>query len=199
MKIMKKILLLGDSIRMDYQDYVKQKLLGKAIVYFPNDNGCFVQWQLRYYSDWYRAVMKNVAPDIIHFNSGLWDVLRLSNEEQCFNNLETYINGIDRLIERMIYFSPKAQLIFATTTSVIEPGFSEGPEVAVRNNSDIELYNSEIVKFLKQKWGGISIDDLHRISVNMPMEARSDDVHFDTLLGKQLLGDKVVESINSFL
>ena len=43
---MKKILLLGDSIRMGYDDFVREKLDRTAEVYFPDDNGRFVQYTL---------------------------------------------------------------------------------------------------------------------------------------------------------
>ena len=34
-----KILLLGDSIRMGYGEFVREILNGKAEVFYPNDNG----------------------------------------------------------------------------------------------------------------------------------------------------------------
>ena len=49
---MKKVLLLGDSIRQGYQEYVKYTLRDVADVYYPNDNGKFCQLTLRYFHDW---------------------------------------------------------------------------------------------------------------------------------------------------
>ena len=40
---MKKVVLLGDSIRMNYCKYVKSKLEGIAEVYYPDDNCRFAQ------------------------------------------------------------------------------------------------------------------------------------------------------------
>ena len=79
----KKVLLLGDSIRQGYQEYVKEHLKDVADVYYPNDNGRYCQMTLRYFHDWARILSDNWSFDfeIIHFNSGLWDILRLSNED----------------------------------------------------------------------------------------------------------------------
>ena len=44
---MKKVLLLGDSIRMGYDDYVKEELDGKCeVVYDAEDNGRFAAYTL---------------------------------------------------------------------------------------------------------------------------------------------------------
>ncbi len=41
---MKKLILLGDSIRMGYAAYVKEKLAGAAEVLFPEENCRFAQY-----------------------------------------------------------------------------------------------------------------------------------------------------------
>lgn len=44
---MKKVLLLGDSIRMGYDDYVKELLDGKCeVIYDHDDNGRFAAYTL---------------------------------------------------------------------------------------------------------------------------------------------------------
>ena len=53
---MKKVLLLGDSIRMGYDKYVKSALEGAAEVYYPDENARFVQYVLRYASNWKKTL-----------------------------------------------------------------------------------------------------------------------------------------------
>ena len=67
---MKNILLLGDSIRQNYQEYVRENLYGVAEVYYPNDNGRFCQFTLRYLHEWVLSLSKHgeIAFDIVHFN-----------------------------------------------------------------------------------------------------------------------------------
>ena len=48
---MKKIILIGDSIRLGYDKYVKDALEGVAEVYYPNDSARFSEYTLRYLSE----------------------------------------------------------------------------------------------------------------------------------------------------
>ena len=196
---MKTVLLLGDSIRQNYELYVKQALKNQAYVYYPNDNCMFTQFTLRYLHDWYRAVLTGRLPDIVHFNCGLWDVLRLSNEEITFNDLETYIINLSRIVERILFLSPEAEILFATTTPVQEPGFTPGQNYGCRKNLDIIRFNEAAVQMFSDKRYSnnktVMIDDLYRVAVSLPKEAYSDNVHYDTELGMSRLGDAVVESL----
>ena len=49
---MKKILLLGDSIRMGYDKYVRESLDGVAEVYYDDENSRFAAYILRYLQGW---------------------------------------------------------------------------------------------------------------------------------------------------
>lgn len=194
---MKNILLLGDSIRQNYQNYVKEKLADVAQVRFPNDNGKFCQLTLRYVYEWIRALRVDGQDfDIVHFNCGLWDVLRLSNEDRTFTDKEQYAELLLRIVDRIRYCCPKAKIIFALSTSVIEPGFEPGEAVASRRNLDIQEFN-EIAK--QSLMGKVDyINDLWEISVKLPKEAHSDDVHYETKIGIAALGGKVTETLRMF-
>lgn len=192
---MKTFLLLGDSIRQNYQQYVKSKLAGKANVLYPNDNGRFCQYTLRYIYDWVRSLTDGHGEivDVVHFNCGLWDILRLSNEDCPFTSEEQYRELLLRIYQRGCYACPNAKFIFALTTSVIEPGFTPGLAVGQRLNADIERYNEIAVKLFEPL--GVGIDDLWTISRKLPQEAHSDDVHFETELGISVLGEKVIHDL----
>lgn len=196
---MKKVLLLGDSIRQNYQQYVREHLEGKAEVFYPDDNGRFCSFTLRHLHDYVRIFTagdrKNF--DIIHFNFGLWDVLRLSNEERTFTSRQEYGELLVRLCSRMEYLCPGAKKIFALTTSVVEPGFGPGDSMGKRCNVDIEQFNHIAQAVLRTKVD--SINDLWKVSMDMPKFARSDNVHFQTELGVERLGRKVVESISAYV
>jgi hypothetical protein len=61
---MKKILLLGDSIRQSYQSLVKEILSGKADVVWPEDNCRFAKYTLWYVNMWTDQFGKpDIAPD----------------------------------------------------------------------------------------------------------------------------------------
>lgn len=195
---MKNILLLGDSIRQNYQEYVKEKLAGTANVYYPNDNGRFCQFTLRYLHEWVKALSKDgqINFDIVHFNCGLWDILRLSNEDFPFTEENQYAGLLKRIVMRIKYLCPEATILFALTTEVIEPGFEPGVGVGQRKNADIRRYN-EIARAVFDELG-IEINDLWSISRKLSAEAHSDMVHFETELGIQALGDQVVSCLKKF-
>ena len=195
---MKNILLLGDSIRQNYQEYVKKCLQGKADVYYPNDNGRFCQYTLRYLHEWIGALSRHgeIAFDIVHFNCGLWDILRLSNEEKPFTDEMLYEELLRRIVDRIKYLCPKAYLIFALTTKVIEPGFEPGIMVGERRNADIERYN-EIAKSVCADMR-IAVNDLWSVSDCISEKAHSDLVHFDTDMGIHALGTQVAECLKQY-
>ena len=196
---MKDILLLGDSIRQNYQDYVQKQLRSIANVYYTDDNGKFGYYTLRYLHEWIRALSKfnEIEFDIVHFNCGLWDILRLSSENRTFTAKEEYREILKRIVERIRFLCPKAKIVFALTTEVIEPGFESGIGVGERKNADIRIFNSvalEVCKELK-----IVVDDLWNISRALPQEAHSDMVHYDTDIGIKALGNQVVNCLRSVL
>lgn len=192
---MKNILLLGDSIRQNYQEYVRERLQGTAEVYYPNDNGRFCQFTLRYLHEWIQALSGHgkIEFDIIHFNCGLWDILRLSNEDQPFTGEAEYAELLKRIVRRIQYLCPKAYIIFALTTEVIEPGFEPGADIGERRNADIRKYNEIAQKVFRNL--NIEIDDLWSVSRDLPEEAHSDLVHFETESGIRGLGDQVVRCL----
>lgn len=76
--IMKNILLLGDSIRQGYESFARDKLQGRANVFFPMENGRFAQYTLRALSEWKESLALPQI-DIVHWNNGLWDTVHLND------------------------------------------------------------------------------------------------------------------------
>lgn len=146
---MKKILLIGDSIRMSYQQLVSEKLKGIAEVVGPQDNCRFAKYTLWYIQEWLATFGK---PDIIHWNNGIWDVFFLNKEMGIFTPVDEYKIYIKRVLEELRRTGAK-KIIWATTTPVREG--------APCKNSDIDLYNAEANKIMKVE--NIDINDLNKI------------------------------------
>ena len=72
---MKKVVLLGDSIRMGYGSYVKKafELAGTAQVFFPGENCRFSGYVLRNVGPWKAEMACGSDVDLVHWNAGLWD------------------------------------------------------------------------------------------------------------------------------
>ena len=187
---MKKIILIGDSIRLGYDKYVKDALSGVAEVYYPNDSARFSQYTLRYLSDWKHDTGWGDDIDLVHWNTGLWDVLEINGEEP-ISNPHQYGETIGKIERQIGILFPNAVQIFATNTSVIEEKY--GP-TRKRHNSTIEQYNRIAVETLSDT--GCRINDLYTRTQNAPLEIRNGDpTHFYTPEGTKLIGDRVLSYI----
>ena len=96
---MKNLLLIGDSIRMGYDKSVKKTLDGRANVIFPDDNCRFASYLLRHFHE-YLGEVNGEDIDVIHWNVGLWDTLRLFDEEP-HTPIDIYTYYIERICIRI--------------------------------------------------------------------------------------------------
>ena len=187
---MKKIILIGDSIRMGYDKYVKDALCGIAEVYYPDDSARFSEYTLRYLSDWKHDNGWGDDIDLVHWNTGLWDVLEMYGEAP-ISNPQQYGETIGKIERQIKLLFPKAKQIFATSTSVIEEKYGSDRK---RHNSVIEQYNKIAVDVLSGT--ECKINDLYSLTKNAPLEIRAGDpTHFYTPEGTKLIGNRVVSYI----
>ena len=64
------VVLIGDSIRMGYQDTVRQELQDIAEVWMPDQNGGNSENMLNHMDEW----ILDRTPDVVHLNCGLHDI-----------------------------------------------------------------------------------------------------------------------------
>ena len=185
---MKNILLIGDSIRMGYDKAIKKSLEGVAKVYFPEENCRFASYVLRYLHE-YQELVKEGSVDILHWNTGLWDCLRLFEEEP-HTPIEVYSYYIDRICQRILKLFPDAKIIFATSTSVQSEKMSKDFK---RYNEEIEKYNDAAISIVKKY--GFVVNDLYTVSTSLPDDAHSDPVHYYTPMGTEAFANKVLSYI----
>jgi len=186
---MKKIVLIGDSIRMGYDKYVRDALQGTAQVYYPTDNCRFVEYILRYAHVWQQEGEWGDDADLVHWNAGLWDVLELYGDGP-LSPLPYYVESVLRIDKRLRTLFPKAKIVFATSTPVDEKGNT--PTFA-RHNEVIRQFNAAAVEALSST--DTIIDDLYAVAERFPAEYRSDVVHFYTPQATEQLGGKVLSVI----
>ena len=105
---MKKILLLGDSIRQGYDKYVKMAFEGVAEVYYPSENCRFTSYMLRYLSAWKDELQCGNDIDLVHWNAGLWDDLVLPDGLHHIP-LDTYQENVERICKMLQSLFPKAK------------------------------------------------------------------------------------------
>ena len=120
---MKKVFLLGDSIRQGYCGYVKKALSDVAEVYYPNDNCAFTGNIIRYLLDWKNELKIGKDIDLVHWNAGLWDALRMPDGKP-HTPLNYYAENVERICNMIELMFPKAKMAFATSTPVQEQLFT---------------------------------------------------------------------------
>ena len=173
---------------MGYDKSVKSSLEGVANVIFPNENCRFASYVLRYFHEYFGNV-KGEDIDVIHWNTGLWDCLRLF-EEKPHTPIEIYAYYIERICIRIKRLCPNAKVIFATSTSVISERMSKNFK---RYNEEIEKYN-EIAVSIATKYG-FAVNDLYAVSATLPAEAHSDPVHYYTPAGTEAFTKQVLACV----
>lgn len=183
---MKKVVLLGDSIRMiGYGRKVPEMLGDEYTVWQSEDNCRFVKYTLRMLFEW-RDNIKDA--DIIHWNNGLWDTSTglFDDGGKPFTDEEEYVANMLRVAQELLKITPN--VIFATTTPV-------HPEYPYNSNEVIKRYNAVLVPKLEAM--GIRINDLHPlIAQDVEGYICEDQIHLNEK-GAEVCAEQVVKAIRS--
>jgi hypothetical protein len=197
------VLIYGDSISIHYTQRVRENLDKKANVYRLYRNGSDSNGFIQKMTKMHSAMQNNALHgawtfqwDVIHFNVGLHDLkfvkdgkLDKTNGQQV-SSLEEYKNNLRNIVLYLKQLSPKAHLIFATTTPV--PEDAQG-----RVAGDATKYNNAALEVL-QEFPEVTINDLYQLTKpnHSKWWIKPGDVHYNEL-GKTKQGDKVSSVIQS--
>lgn len=193
---MKKILLIGDSIRMGYCHMVKEDLSEVAEVVFPEDNCRFAQYIFHLLHNWTHSLLGNKPEDAeevaaIHWNCGHWDCERWGRGNDPLNSIATYSEMVLRIQQWLERHYPHARIFFATTTPMSPTHDGSG-----RTTSEIADYNRAAVEVLRGTRA--EINDLFSLLEHAPAELYCDIVHL-TEPGYRLLADEVSRRLRDTL
>ena len=148
---MKRILLLGDSIRLSYRARVQELLAGKAEIVGPDDNCRFSAYTLFNAETW----LGEGDYDVIQWNNGQWDTCHLP-DGRIFVSIDSYVEQQRRVAAIL---RPRAgRLVFASTTPVSGDMFA-AKRPRPRGNRDIAAYNQAAANALRPL--GVEILDLY--------------------------------------
>ena len=175
-----KISLIGDSIRMQYQDKVKATIGESFEVFSPEENCRFAKYNLRGMWDWKEGMQ---GSRIVHWNCGLWDICDIFGDGM-FTDVDEYVKTVLRIAD--ILLSRHERVIFATTT----PVRNNNP---YNRNSKIIEYNNSIVPELIKK--GVIINDLHSLIYRDVDTLVSDDLIHLSDEGLSVCADAVSKMI----
>ncbi len=178
---MKKVILLGDSIRlMGYGPHIPALLGEDYTVWQPEDNGRFASYTLRMLYD-YKDDM--AGADVIHWNNGLWDTCDLFGDG-AFTPLETYVEELVRIATILKTYAPT--VIFATTTV-------PAPEMWGHSVERIDAYNRAAIAALEPM--GVRINDLFPLVAGHTETMICEDHIHLTPEGGRIVAEKVADAI----
>jgi len=185
-----RILLIGDSISIQYTSAVRDLLKGKANVHRIPKNGENTMLGLDNMEIWLRGEKW----DLIHFNWGLHDIYRADKYNESDVALDkavlprAYAQNLLELVARLK--QTNAKLIWATTTPVPVGalGFIPGEEIK---------YNAIAETIMTKE--NVAINDLHaHILPRIGTLQRRTNIHFHSE-GSDFLAKKIADTIQNAL
>jgi len=190
---MKRVLLLGDSIRIGYCEKVAELLEGRAQVCWPQENCRFALYALVALNNWALEVGEPDKIDVVHWNSGHWDCARFGgSEDQPLVTVEEYADALERVHARIRTLFPNAKIVFALTTTV-QPGVAMS---APRTNEEITAYNQAAARVMEKL--NVPVNDLFSVAQTIPPEDYADAAHFKPE-GNQVLAEAVVRALEKYI
>lgn len=189
---LKKIVLVGDSIRMHYQDIVRRELAGRAEVAWPEENGENSEKVLRHIEEW---VLPH-APDIVQVNCGLHDLKKKFESAIPAVPIERYRENVRAILSKLVE-QPGLRVIWAATTPVIQSWHRETKGFD-RLEADLVSFNQAAAEVATEL--GVVINDLYSVVMAAGPEhvLKPDGVHFNEV-GNELLGKAVADFLEPHL
>jgi len=188
------VVLLGDSIRMGYQDVAIRELAGVAWVWSPAENGAHTAHTLANLGKW----LQDKTPALVHVNCGLHDMWR--NEDGTLRHpLDVYTRNLSAIFAGLKELAPCATLIFALTTPVDqEHQKTSGYGRIVRYNDDVPAYNAAARESAARQ--GVLVNDLYSAVTRVGTREliNPDGVHFSPR-GCEVLGKAVSACVRTAL
>lgn len=192
---MKKVLLLGDSIRMGYQNDVKEILSGEYEVICPEDNGRFAAYTL-----WQANQMFKWNPDIelVHFNNGYWDMNIEAPMTEAIHPVEEYVSFLRRIVT--LCRQCGAKVVFATTVPILEAGAASdntGVEGTINySNEWVKEYNAAAVETMKAL--NVPVNDLYALCMEDDRRYKCEDLLHLSAEGSRRCAEQVAQYVREY-
>ena len=181
---MKKVVLLGDSIRqIGYGTKIDTYLGEDFEIWQPEENCRYSVYTLRMLRDFQKNIK---GADIVHWNNGLWDICDWFGDGPMIP-LDQYVATMKRIAGLLMSWGSK--VIFSTITPIKEGSI-------YMSNTNIDAYNAAIVPVLKEM--GVVIHDLHGyVLENLDSFIKDEDLLHLTPEGIDACAKRVAEVIQS--
>jgi lysophospholipase L1-like esterase len=189
---MKRIALIGDSIRLGYEPFVRELMKDHRIV-SPKENGGDSMNLLEHFDEWF----VRCKADLIHVNCGLHDVRFGVDTRRYQISPSEYEANLGELAGKLRGI-PGCTVVWALTTPVVEDRHNARNREFTRNLRDIERCNALARAVMGAS--GIPVHDLYAAVVGAGPERLicDDGVHF-TEEGYRFLADSVTSFVAHYL
>jgi len=187
----KRVLLIGDCIRRDYQSTVQDELADIAEIWGPKETIKTTRDVLENLDMW----LLNEKPDLFHFNCGLHEIRRFRPDDPQTVPLLKFKENLQEIFRRIK--DANTLVTWAHTTPIFHER-RDKINTFGRKEMDVVAYNAAAVE-VADKFD-VPIADLHRVTIENGMErymARN-GLHF-TPEGYVLLGKAVAHVIRNHL
>ena len=192
---MKKILLLGDSIRMGYQNEVMELLKDEYEVVFPAENGRFAAYTLWQANQEFR---QHADIELVHFNNGYWDMNIEAPMTEAIHPICEYKNFLRRIVALCRQYG--AKVVFATTVPIIESGNAidnTGISGTINYCNDwVKEYNSAAIRVMNEL--DVPINDLYSLCMEDEHRYKCDDLLHLTVEGNRRCAKQVAQYIRRY-
>ncbi|MDB4676874.1 DUF1592 domain-containing protein [bacterium] len=182
------VLIIGDSISMNYTPIVQKILMDSANVKRVPENCRFSEYGAERVGQW----VAGEKWDVIHFNFGLWDWYGWQQDTQA--TPDSYRRNLEQIVGHLK--ATGAKLVFATTT----PPCSEAEHSSRVLVTPGRAADFRAVALKLMKVNGIRINDLHQtmLPVLATHQKSASDVHFKSS-GHNILATQVAAAIHDAL
>ena len=196
-----RILVIGDSISMNYDASAKEALRGKANYHRIEANGGSTGRGVSSIDLWLGSYWeKGFQWDVIQFNHGLHDLKQRGYEKDAAwgdfaVNIEDYKKNLELEIQTLK--KTGAQLIWCTTTPV-----PADPEGKATRKPDADLIFNKAAMEVMSKHPEIIINDLNKVvrsSAVFDEWRKGNNVHFKTTAELSALGQSVASAVQQAL
>jgi hypothetical protein len=196
-----RVLVVGDSISMNYHDAAKSALEGIANYHRNEGNSFSTEFGVKNMELWLGKYQeKGLHWDVIQFNHGLHDLKQAYDKQSdTFGEYAVSLEQYKKNLEKEIAILKKtgAKLIWCSTTPV--PNSNKG--TYARRKGAAKEFNQAAMEVMREH-PEIHINDLYRVVDESPIFdnwRKGNDVHFYREEEQKLLGDAVAASVKEAL
>jgi isoamyl acetate esterase len=186
-----KVALIGDSIRMNAEPFVRERLPQRIRLMSPPVNCESSRKVAECISDW----VPRGEVDLVHVNCGLHDIRYDPGRDRPVSSAQEYEANLRNIFAHLA--ASGTAVVWATSTPIDEAMHNRS-KPSRRYRADLLEYNLRSVSLAREY--GFRIHDLHETLSQMALDTLllADGVHFNRT-GNALIGQHIADAIKAFV